>query len=551
MMMPDWTYFDSAHPVNLQQASSQRPGAALTNLALGDLLAVGLHRPDKIAILDHRQHYSFAQLDNLSRQIAGLLAEHYGLQPGQPVMMLTQKHCLVPALAIALWRLGLIYAPFDGDSPAERIVTVAGQLLPGLLIDFTDKRDGLAGLGCPCLSLTELLRDCADVSVAPKLPSHQYADHDVVYILHTSGSTGEPKGVQITERNLKQYFRAHNQVLRFTEQAKVFSLTPFHFDVSIEDTLLPLSLGATVYQYNRLPQGAVMRKTLIAQQVTHLIAVSTILTMISEDANQICRENFPYLDMVMTGAEVCAPKVINLWKLRLPETRVINAYGPTEVTIVATCYTIETVEPDRELAYPIGQPLAGVAVLLLNEQGQPVAEGQAGELCLGGDQVMLGYLNRPDETAARIFSHAGIRYYRTGDRCYIDVDGQLQFVGRDDGEVKINGRRIHLDEVQQQCMAVAGVERAAVGVHRHQDKEWVSAVLVAADAAIVERVKSHLIRILPAYMVPVIWGHADKIRLSASGKSNDKELLTQVGQAFDRTQRSVISLIGSQGDERV
>ncbi|WP_287439531.1 amino acid adenylation domain-containing protein [Reinekea sp.] len=550
-MIPDWTYFDSQHPVYSQQSRSQVAKAQLTNLALGDLLSVGLRRPDTIAILDHRQQYSFAQLDSLSRQIAGLLAEYYGLQAGQAVLILTQKHCLVPAVAIALWQLGLIYVPFDGDSPAERIATVAGQLLPGLLIDFTEQRDGLAGLSCPRLSLTELLRDCADFAGAAQLPSHQFANQDVVYILHTSGSTGEPKGVQITEGNLKQYFRGHNRVLRFTEQSKVFSLTPFHFDVSIEDTLLPLSVGATVYQYNRLPQGAVMRKSLIQQQVTHLIAVSTILTMISEDESQVCRANFPCLEMVMTGAEVCAPKVINLWKQRLPEARIINAYGPTEVTIVATCYTIETVEPDRELAYPIGQPLAGVAVLLLNAQGQPVAEGQAGELCLGGDQVMLGYLNRPDETAARIFSHAGIRYYRTGDRCYVDGDGQLQFVGRDDGEVKINGRRIHLGEVQQQCLAVAGVDRAAVGVHPHQGKELISAVLVAADAACVERVKSHLAQLLPAYMVPVIWGHADKIRLSASGKSNDKQLLTELGQAFDRTQRSVISLIGSQGDERV
>ena len=550
-MIPDWTYFDSQPPVHLQQSSSPHGKAQLTNLALGDLLSVGLRRPDTIAILDHRQQYSFAQLDSLSRQIAGLLAEHFSLQPGQPVLILTQKHCIVPAVAIALWQLGLIYAPFDGDSPPERIVTVAGQLLPGLLIDFTEQRDGLAGLNCPRLSLTELLRDCADFAGAPQLPSHQFANQDVVYILHTSGSTGEPKGVQITEGNLKQYFRGHNRVLRFTQQSKVFSLTPFHFDVSIEDTLLPLSVGATVYQYNRLPQGAVMRKTLIQQQVTHLIAVSTILTMISEDENQICRANFPDLEMVMTGAEVCAPKVINLWKQRLPEARIINAYGPTEVTIVATCYTIETVEPDREVAYPIGQPLAGVAVLLRNEQGQAVADGEVGELCLGGAQVMLGYLNRPDETAARIFSHAGIRYYRTGDRCYVDGDGQLQFVGRDDGEVKINGRRIHLGEVQQQCLAVAGVERAAVGVHPHQGKEMISAVLVAADAACVERVKSHLARLLPAYMVPVIWAHADKIRLSASGKSNDKQLLTELGQAFDRTQRSVISLIGSQGDERV
>lgn len=539
-MTPNWYYFDSENE-NVRN---------LCNPVLGDLLEYGLQLPKKIAVSDHRQHFTFAELDQLSRQMSLLLRERFTLKPGQRVMILTQKNCLVPAVAIALWQLGVIYAPFDGDSPIDRIASVAKQLQPALVIDFNESRGGCEVLDCPRLTLAEL-QLCSNYAIPSNLSSHQYKDDDVVYILHTSGSTGQPKGVQITERNLKSYFRAHNQVLQFNRTAKVFSLTPFHFDVSIEDTLLPLSVGATVYQYNRLHQGALMCKTLVQQNVSHLIAVSTILTMISEDETQICRKNFPQLSMVMTGAEVCAPKVINLWKQRLPETRVINAYGPTEVTIVATCHTINRVESERELAYPIGRPLSGVNVLLLDEHGQDVMVGKAGELCLGGDQVMLGYLNRPQENEARLFIRDGIRYYRTGDICVMNPDGNLQFVGREDGEVKINGRRIHLGEIQQQCMAVAEVERAAVGVHQQDGKTLITAVLISVKSNIVETVKVHLMSLLPPYMMPVIWGVCTKVTLSASGKNNDKQLLTKLGQKFNEKRQPVIYLNDSQGVEGV
>jgi amino acid adenylation domain-containing protein len=411
-----------------------------------------------------------------------------------------------------------------------------------VLIDFNEQRTSLDESATNRISFQTLFAQTNATSSNAPLESHHYQENDVVYILHTSGSTGQPKCVQITERNIKAYFRAHNQVLRFNDASKVFSLTPFHFDVSIEDTLLPLSVGATVYQYNRLHQGRIIRKTLIEQNVTHLIAVSTLLTMISDDESQINPDNFPHLSMVMTGAEVCAPNVINLWKERLPSTRVINAYGPTEVTIVATCYTIESAERNRDIAYPIGQPLDGVRVRLLDEYGQDVEPGSSGELCLGGDQVMLGYLNKPDETAERIFVQDDVRYYRTGDICFVDHNGDLQFVGRNDNEVKIKGRRIHLGEIQQQCMAVPGVERAAVGVHQRQGQPMISAVITTQERDKIEQVQAHLRSLLPSYMMPVIWGTTENVTLAASGKSNDKQLLRQLSEVFEQTSASIISL---------
>ncbi|WP_217564596.1 amino acid adenylation domain-containing protein [Vibrio cholerae] len=532
-MQPAWSYVDP-----------DKEDPKKTNPELGDLFEYGAkHLPTKAAIADHRTEYSFSELNNLTNQFAYLLQQEFKVAFGDHVLVLTTKHCLVPAVAVALWKLGAIYVPVDGDSPSDRVAGIAKNVQPKLVINFTGEDLQTKELSIPNMSIDSLVGASHCVDPEKTFSAYQHQNEEIAYIIHTSGSTGVPKGVQISVGSLKQYFHAHNEVLRFNQASRVFSLSPFHFDVSIEDTLLPLSVGAYVYQYNRLHHGGIIRNMLIKQNVTHLIAVSTILTMMSDEPEKISRSNFPSLQMVMTGAEVCAPKVINLWKKALPETRVINAYGPTEVTIVSTCYTIEELEEDRDIAYPIGLPLKGVSSLLLNEDGDEVTHGEPGELCLGGGQVMSGYLNRPEEDAKRLFDREGIRYYRTGDICFLNARRELQFVGRNDDEVKLNGRRIHLGEIQQQCLAIEGVERVSVGVIGQQDSasssRQIAAVIVSTQPDIVEQVEKHLLGVLPGYMIPRVWGIKDSVSLSSSGKSNDKFLLEQLSQSQDAIQAKI------------
>src|SRR5205807_1147992 len=136
-----------------------------------------------------------------------------------------------------------------------------------------------------------------------------------------------------------------------------------------------------------------------------------------EDGRHVTREKFPCLEMVMTGAEVCDPGVINVWRTNLPEVRVINAYGPTEATIVCLTHQIERADPGRMSAYPIGRPLRGVAARIVDEAGEVRQPGRPGELWIGGEQVMRGYFDQPEETARRVVEVDGVRYYRTGDVC--------------------------------------------------------------------------------------------------------------------------------------
>ncbi|MEZ5841971.1 MAG: amino acid adenylation domain-containing protein [Hyphomicrobiales bacterium] len=504
-------------------------------LHLGQLFAFGAGTsPDKVAVDDGRARFTFAELEAMATRLAAAFAAR-GVAHGDRVAVISEKRAIMPAIAAAIWKLGAVYVPLDGEAPPARIASILGRLSPRLVVSLkaTPAPDGFAVIG------SEELQRIASAPTVPHVPPlAAEADDHPAYIIFTSGSTGEPKGVEISTGSLLAYFKAHQEYLRFTAASRVFSLTPYHFDVSIEDTLLPLSLGAFVYQFNGIVAGPLIRRILQREAITHLIAVSTILTLISQPAEEISTEKFPHLEMVMTGAEVCDPKVINLWKERLPAARLINAYGPTETTIVCTCHTIEHPEPDRVSAFPIGRPLEGVHALILDETGAVVADGGKGELCIGGVQVMRGYFDQPAETARTVFTRDGVRYYRTGDICSRQADGAIVFVGRLDDEVKIAGKRVHLGEVRQKVMALSGVDRVAIGTLERQGRREIAIVIVSAEGGIVERAEALLAETLPSYMRPTVYAHAWSVVLSRTGKTDEKKLLAQLCEIAAASRRS-------------
>ncbi len=501
---------------------------------LGDLLAYGLAcAPDRVAVDDGSTRHTFRELEAMACRLAAELAAR-GVSKGERVAVIAEKRAMMPAIAVAIWKRGAVYVPLDGEAPAARLDGILRRLRPRLVVSC---RSTAPPPGHAVLTLEELQATFVGTGLAVPATCPMHPE-DTAYILFTSGSTGEPKGVEIGVDSLLSYFRAHNAVLRVTPASRVLSLSPFHFDVSIEDTLLPLSLGASVYQFRGIVAGPLIRRILSRERITHLIAVSTILTLISQPSEAITEDAFPDLEMVMTGAEVCDPKVINLWKSRLPKARVINAYGPTETTIVCLCHTIETPEPERVSCFPIGRPLEGVHALILDERGEPAAEGEPGELCIGGAQVMRGYVDQPAETSRSLLERDGIRYYRTGDLCYRQPDGAVVFVGRADDEVKIAGRRVHLGEIRQTLLALVGVDRVAVGTLERAGRREIAVVLVSSDPSMLVGAEEHLKAWLPPYMRPSVWAHATNVALSATGKTDERRLLGTVCSLAAETRRS-------------
>ncbi|MFW2544891.1 amino acid adenylation domain-containing protein [Primorskyibacter sp. 2E107] len=502
--------------------SVPEPDTGLFNL--GNLLAYGLeHSPDRTAITDGKQTLTFAQLDALAWRIAARLRS-LGTDPGDRVAVIATKSALMPALALAIWKCGAVYVPLDQDAPMARLDALIARIRPACVLAL--EKPYAAGL-CPVIQpedIDSLIH--AETAPAPwQIPPR--GPQDLAYIIFTSGSTGTPKGVEITHENLSHYFVAHNAVLQFTPRSRVLSFAPFHFDVSIEDTLLPLALGAFSYQYRGLYMGAIIRKIIASQEITHMIAVSTILTLISTPLQSIAASSFPDLEMVMTGAEVCDPKIINQWVSALPEARIINAYGPTEATIVCLCHHIRQADAGRESSFPIGTPLRDVSLLLLDEAGRDADEG---ELCIGGPLVMRGYFERQDLTAAVIFERGGLRYYRSGDICRRLPDGTIQFTGRRDDEVKLKGKRIHLGEIRQMALSLPGIDRVAIGLVERRDTE-IALIAFSDDAEALPRLRRYLALNLPSYMRPTILAQGADVTLSASGKTDEKTLMQRLRTA--------------------
>jgi D-alanine--poly(phosphoribitol) ligase subunit 1 len=503
---------------------------ALPAPPLGDLVrAAAANWPDRPAVHDGRDGLTFAELERRARALAAALTAR-GVRPGDRVAVLAAKSAVMPVLAIGIWKAGAVYVPLDAAQPPGRLRSLLGRLRPAavLALDDRDPPDGDPST-IPWLGGGRLHEVLA--GPAPDGPAVPRGPQDTAYIIFTSGSTGEPKGVEITVGNLTAYFAAHNEVLRFRPGSRVFSLSPFHFDVSIEDTLLPLSLGAYVHQFRGVHAGAIMRAVLKRERITHLIAVSTLLTMITEGGRHVTRDNFPALEMVMTGAEVCDPGVINVWKTGLPEVRVINVYGPTEATIVCTAYEIERVEEDRPGSYPIGRPLRGVAARIMAGGAEVRTPGVVGELEIGGAQVMRGYFDQPEETARRVVEAGGVRFYRTGDLCSYDEAGEIVFRGRDDDEVKLAGRRIHLGEIRQLALGCPGVERAAVALVPRRGQDVIALLVMAPDPAVVADVEARLADLLPSYMRPTVVAWSPETALSSTGKTDEAGLMRRLAGA--------------------
>ncbi|MFJ5781980.1 amino acid adenylation domain-containing protein [Streptomyces hydrogenans] len=509
-------------PWSIDPADRERPAPAL-----GDLVRTAAAAwPDRPALHDGRLGLTFAELERRATTLAAWLAGQ-GVGPGDRVAILAEKSALVPVLAVAIWKCGAVYVPLDGTAPVPRLRGLLGRLDPRVVLALDD-REPVAESG-RWVGRTEL--DGILSGPAREWPTVPHGPDATAYIIFTSGSTGEPKGVEITVANLVAYFGNHNEVLRFTPESRVFSLSPFHFDVSIEDTLLPLSLGAFVHQFRGMHAGAVMRAVITRERITHLIAVSTLLTMITEGGKHVTRENFPRLEMVMTGAEVCDPGVINVWKDGLPEVRVINVYGPTEATIVCVAHEIERVDPERVASYPIGRPLRGVVARIMDDGTEVHEPDRVGELWIGGEQVMRGYYGQPEETARRVVEVDGVRHYRTGDLCSYDENGDIVFRGRNDDEVKLAGRRIHLGEIRQTVLSCPGVERAAVALVQRLGHDVIALVVMAPDRAVVADVEKRLAELLPSYMLPTVVAWSPELSVSSTGKTDEKLLMGRLADA--------------------
>ncbi|MGA4363393.1 non-ribosomal peptide synthase/polyketide synthase [Ralstonia nicotianae] len=470
--------------------------------------------PETIAVTFGETRLSYAVLNARANRLAHHLLA-LGVQPEDRVAVALHRCVDLPVAMLAIFKAGAVYLPVDPNYPAERVAFMLDDARPTLLLTTST-----AGAGMHAPGLRQL---CLDDLALDGLPAHNpglpIAPQHAAYLIYTSGSTGKPKGVLVSHRGVPHLVSTHRRRCELGPGCRVLQFASPSFDAALSELLRPLLSGATSVMAppDDLVPGAPLAALLLRERVTHVTLPPAVLAVMPEDSLASVR----YL---IVAGEAVSPALVERWH---HGRRMINAYGPTEATVLASMSAPMAGADDLS----IGTPIDNTQIHLLDAMLRPVPIGAAGELCIGGPGVARGYLNRPGLTAERFvadpFGPPGARLYRSGDLGRWRHDGTLEFLGRIDEQVKIRGFRIEPGEVQAVLEQHPEVAQATVIAREDQpgNRQLVGYV-VAAEHTQPEpaALRRYLAEHLPDYMVPAAVVMLEALPLTPNGKIDRKAL---------------------------
>ncbi|OAR27001.1 non-ribosomal peptide synthetase module [Streptomyces sp. ERV7] len=482
--------------------------------ALPDLVARHAARtPDALAVVDGDTTLTYGQLDRAGRALAAHLREHQ-VAPGDRVALLTTRSARTVVAQLALWGAGAVCVPLDPAQPRLRTEGMIADAGVTLTVGDAKLLDA-AGLTGPVLALPEvpLADGPSTAGAAPDSPA---------FIMFTSGSTGRPKGVTLAHRAVAELVTAPEYVT-VTARDRVLFHSPMTFDASTFEVWAALANGAAVVVCT-VPRPSL--EDLARHVERHGVTVAFFTTALFHQLAARRSRVFGQLRSVVVGGEAMAARQARDVLAAFPWLELVNGYGPTETTTFATAHTVTG--HDCDAPPPIGRPIAGATVHVLDADGNPVPDGDRGELWVGGTRLADGYAGRPELTAERFVDHptAG-RLYRTGDIVSARPDGVLDFHGRNDDQVKVRGFRIEPAEVEHALRRQPDVDDAAVTVDGAGTPEArLVAFVVAAPGpvAAATALRERLTAVLPAHLVPDAVTLVDHLPLTPSGKVDRRAL---------------------------
>ncbi len=494
----------------------------------GVFQAVAARAPRAIAIRSDLGTMDFGELDRRSTQWANYL-RRLGVLPGTRVGSFLSGTPESLVVLLGILKAGGTYLPLDPADPAGQLKFMLTDSAPALTL-FQDNYPRLAGE--PGLVKIEGIRHAVEEESAD-LPATEVSSEDPAYILYTSGSTGRPKGILTPHRAVLRLVRDASYV-RLGPGETILQLAPLTFDASTLEIWGNLLNGGSVAV---VPGGqrsldeigdAIRRHGVTTMWLTaglfHLV-VDHRIDMLSP------------LRQLLAGGDTLSPSHVRRFLDRFPTCRLINGYGPTENTTFTCCYEVPA-DIGAEQPIPIGYPIGGTTVHILDPADlRPVPDGESGELCTGGAGVALGYLNNPELTAAKFVADpfrdvAGALLYRTGDLARVRADGAIEFLGRLDRQVKINGKRVELDGIEAALRQCASITDAAVVIRDESaTTKRIVAYVTAAEpvsahnaAAAQAKLRMELRASLPEHMIPASFIFLDRLPLTPNGKIDRRGL---------------------------
>jgi D-alanine--poly(phosphoribitol) ligase subunit 1 len=467
--------------------------------------------PGAMAHVSGDRTLSYGELGMRSDALAAHLAERFG-NDRRPIAVLGHREPEMLIAFLGVVKSGRPYVPLDTALPQRRIDSIVSTAGVALLLNPSDIQDLSASYSCAPPSSVE--RDAA------------------FYIIFTSGSTGEAKGVVVTLGCLEHFIGWMLGEQSFAELGEIFlNQAPFSFDLSVMDLYCSLVTGGTLFSISRdlVASPKLLYRALANSGVTTWISTPSFAQMCLIERT-FDAEMLPNVRrFVFCGETLPAETVVRLGK-RFPRARVWNTYGPTEATVASTSIQIDDTIVGKYSALPIGKPMPGTEIFLVDKSNQPVPTGERGEIVIAGPNVSPGYLERPDLTAKAFFDHRGRRAYRTGDwgRWRDDL---LFFEGRMDEQIKLNGYRIELGDIETNLRELPSVRDAVViPARKNGEVQSLVAFVVmktredSSHYTSADALRKQLGERLPTYMLPRKFVFLDAFPMTANGKADRSRL---------------------------
>jgi amino acid adenylation domain-containing protein len=475
--------------------------------------------PDAIALISQGRSFTYRQLDENTNCLARHL-QSLGVKPDTLVGVAMGRSATLVSSLLGILKAGGAYVPLDPTFPEDRLSLVIEDSGMSVLLTTNDSRahlpPGAAGLS---------ILDAEDSSIAQESPlavASTATSESLAYVIYTSGSTGRPKGVMVENRNVVNFFTGMDRAIGCGPGVWL-AVTSVSFDISVLELIWTLTRGFTVVVHG--DEGSSTIADEIARyDVTHLQMTPSLARMLTLDRRAYAA--LGSLKQMLLGGEAVPAALIHHLR-QVFHGEIHNMYGPTETTIWSTTCRVEEVSS----SVSIGRPIANTQIYMLDADLNPVPPGEIGELFIGGDGVARGYWKRPELTAERFLTIPALssqRLYRTGDLARFLPDGNIDFLGRADYQIKLRGHRIEPGEIEALLEKCPGVRQAVVVLRedREGDKRLV-AYLVAesTDQAATATLRAALDAKLPDYMVPSAFVFLDSLPLTGNGKIDRKALL--------------------------
>lgn len=480
--------------------------------------------PDKIAFKDENSSVSYRELDKKSRQIATMLLNIGTVKPVLVYMDCRDINCLVAFMGVV--RSGNFYCPIDPEMPIERVKSIVDRLKPEAIVTLERDADRLREC-CECnIYVYERHADVIEENEKIELISRRHTDTNPLYVFFTSGSTGTPKGVVVPHRAVIDYTEWQVEAFNMSENEVIANQAMFSFDLSVGSIFPSLKIGSTMYNVPKLyfTFPAKLIDYLNDIQATFIYWAPSALSVVA-DMRILRKKKLNTVKKVLFCGEVMPNKQLNEWRRTHPEILYANLYGPTETTVASSCYIVDREFNDDE-SLPIGYPCYNTKILLIDDEGKAVVQGESGEICILGTGVALGYWKdkvKTDEVFVQnpLNSCYNEVMYRTGDIGKINENDELIYICRKDYQIKHMGHRIELGEIETAAGSIEEISRTICFYDDIKRK-----IILVYEGNIIDEnyIKNCLENKIMDYMMPAKCINIKSFPLNQNGKIDRKKI---------------------------